>query len=183
MLHLLFLSSCMTSARYVPGRPYEALRFIVYGSTSENESNTVSGKITVLDTSGNEISSIERSWPGSYLSLEFCTATFDSKKYFFPYRVKGLNTIMEKSSGFNSLHKGTNLYPYFMENGECILYSPQEGASVRRGLYKIARFASWPLFFKTKYASFLSVDLSRCESGVFYSLFVTEDGKLSVVRE
>ena len=56
MLHLLFLSSCMTSARYVPGRPYEALRFIVYGSTSENESNTVSGKITVLDTSGNEIS-------------------------------------------------------------------------------------------------------------------------------
>ena len=185
IIQLLFLSTCMTSAKSIPQFSYESLRFIVYGSSSENGVDTVSAKITIMDTAGNEISTIERSWPGSYLSFDFYRADFDSKKYYFPYRVRGINTIIEKpSSSFRNRHKGSNLYPYFMENGECILYSGSQGYGVRQGLYKIARFASRPLFFKySKYVSLLSIDLSRCESGYYYSLFVNEEGEIEIKKQ
>lgn len=182
VIQLFWVSSFISAGKKVPAMSYEIIRLVVYGSSEDSDGSTVSAKISILDTNGNEISAIERSWPGSYLALDFTSAIFGSNRYFFPYRVRGVQSIIDKNEMGN--RKGTLLYPYFMENGECILYSLYEGEGARKELYKIAKFASRStLFSHAKYTGDLCVDLSRCESSVSYGIFATEGGSLALVKE
>ena len=57
----------------------EYIRFTIYGSSSSNDGDTISASFSVVDSNGNEISKIERSWSGNYLAVEFAETSFAGK--------------------------------------------------------------------------------------------------------
>lgn len=64
--------ACLNAAASLPSNiPQEFLRIKIYGSSSDSDGNTVSGTFSIIDTNGNEIAVIERSWSGAYLAVEF----------------------------------------------------------------------------------------------------------------
>lgn len=155
---------------------------MIYGSSENKDGNTVSAKIAILDTNGTEISVVERSWQGSYLSMEFASLSLNGKNYFFPYLVKGTESVIERESIFRK-KRGTFLYPYFIENYSCLLFSSDD-EDVQKNLYKIAQSAKNPFaVYFTKFSRRFVVNLSMCESGVYYGIFTDSDGKLSVRKE
>lgn len=160
---------------------HEYLRVRLYGSSSSSDGNTVSAFFSVVDSAGNEIATIERSWSGNYLSVDFVEANIRNKYFIFPLRIYGKERIMQT---YRDKNAGTDLERYYDDNSQCLL--PGYGSSLyeRQELYKIARFATKKLLviptfgFTTTY----SIDLSECKTDIYYSIQILSDGKI-VVRE
>lgn len=181
-VNVVIFMGCFSAGERVNPVATELVRLVVYGSSEREGLNTVSARISLLDTSGNEISVIERSWLGSYLSIEFMCADIYGKRYYFPYMVKGTETIAEKGS-FSIKRKGTCLFPYFIDNGRCFLYARTDERS-QKDFYMISRLSKNPVaFYLTKNAFRTDVNLARCENGAYYGIYSLEDGKLVLERE
>lgn len=181
-VNVVIFMGCFSAGERVNPVATELVRLVVYGSSEREGLNTVSARISLLDMSGNEISVIERSWLGSYLFVEFMCADIYGKRYYFPYMVKGTETVAEKGS-FSIKRKGTCLFPYFIDNGRCFLYSQTDERS-KKDLYMISRLSKNPIaFYLTKNAFRVNVSLARCESGAYYGIYLGEDGKLILKNE
>ena len=187
MLFIFFISSvnilnCVTSAKKINIPSFQMVRIILYGSSQEKSGDTISGRIALMDTNGNEIAVMERSWQGSYLFMDFTKTDISGKNLYFPCMVRSADKIYEKKSKL-SRPKGTYLYPYYIENHQCLLYSGFDEENIRNSLYKIARFAKHPgIMYFSNFTKTVVVNLSACQSGVYYGIFVDEDGKL-ILRE
>jgi len=157
----------------------ELLRIKIYGSSSNTEGNTVSGTFSIIDSNGNEIAVIERSWSGSYLSVDFSQSMINNEYFIFPKRIFGKNKIFDIKE---SEKKGTDLERYFNENGQCMLLGYGSYLSQRKALYKISRFTlrKYFVFDFFKKTNTLSIDLSGCKTGYYYSISSTENGDLIV---
>ena len=159
----------------------EYIRVHLYGSSSSPDGNTISASFSVVDTAGNEIAAIERSWSGNYLSVDFAEASFKDKFFIFPLRIYGKERIMQTNK---DRHGGTDLEKYYNDNNQCLLSGYGSTLYERQELYKIARFATKKLLIVPPFGHITtySVDLSECRNDVYYSIQVLSDGKI-IVKE
>jgi len=173
-----YLSCWNAAAGLLQNIPQEFLRIKIYGSTFESEGNTVSGTFSIIDSNGNEIAVIERSWSGSYLAIEFALVNSSGKRFIFPSRIYGKNRIIEER---HERSHGTLLEKYYNDYGQCMLLGYGSSFKTRRQLYKIAALATG----KYKVPSFglvtrFSIDLSACRPDKYYSIRFNEDGNYIV---
>ncbi len=173
-----YLSCWNAAAGLLQNIPQEFLRIKIYGSTFESEGNTVSGTFSIIDSNGNEIAVIERSWSGSYLAIEFALVNSSGKRFIFPSRIYGKNRIIEER---HERSHGTLLEKYYNDYGQCMLLGYGSSFKTRRQLYKIAAFATGkyrvPAFgLVTRF----SIDLSGCRPDKYYSIRFDEDGNYIV---
>ncbi len=159
----------------------EFLRVHLYGSSSSPDGNTISASFSIVDTAGNEIAAIERSWSGNYLSVDFVEASFKDKFFIFPLCIYGKERIMQTNK---DRHGGTDLEKYYDDNRQCLLSGYKSSLYERQELYKIARFATRKLLIVPAFGHITtySIDLSECRNDVYYSIQVLSDGKI-VVKE
>ena len=167
--------ACWNAAISLPSNiPQEFLRIKIYGS----ESDTVSGTFSIIDSNGNEIAVIERSWTGAYLAVEFARVGIDGKYFIFPSRIYGKNRIIEER---RERSHGTLLEKYYDDYGQCMLLGYGSSLNQRKLLYRIAAFATG----KYKVPSFalvtrFSIDLSGCRPDRYYSIRFNEAGSFVV---
>lgn len=146
----------------------ESVRIKIYGYSLKDEQNTISARFSIIDKQGSEISIIERSWTGSYLSCEFSIINLNNSLFVFPSNMYGKNNIIEKSK---LLTKGTKLEKYYTEDNECLLAGNVYNKKQKKYLYNISRLVNpnFPIinfgFTKKVY-----VDLSNCKVGKYYSI-------------
>ena len=176
--------SCFGAAERIPHTEnYEVMRILLYGSSSTESGDTVSAVISLLDTAGNECAVIERSWKGSSLAVDFSSAEFSGKRLLFPQAVYGRESFYERR-GFAGEKSGTSLAHYYNENGQCMLFGTGTTYENRQDLYRLSRFALSPASFLTAgFSKKYTADLSRCETGVYYSIVTDSRGKLEIRRD
>ena len=174
--------ACWNAAVSLPSNiPQEFLRVKIYGTssdTTDTADSTVSGTFSIIDTNGNEIAVIERSWSGSYLAVEFARVGVNGKYFIFPSRIYGKNKIIEER---RERFHGTLLEKYYDDYGQCMLLGYGSTLRERKLLYKIAAFATG----KYKVPSFalvtrFSIDLSGCRPDRYYSIRFNEAGSIVV---
>lgn len=158
----------------------EYLRLIIYGSSSSPDGNTISAAFSIVDTKGNEIAKIERSWTGNYLAVEFAEIEFNKKSFLFPYGIYGKEHIMQTKASRN---KKTTLEKFYDDNSQCLLLGFGSTYEDRKNLYIISRFANKkiPVLTFGQVASY-TLDLSDCKINRYYSIQRTSSGKLLVVE-
>ena len=159
----------------------EFLRVKLYGSSSSVDGNTISAAFSIMDTAGNEIAAIERSWSGNYLSVDFVEAAFKDKYFIFPVRIYGKERIMET---YKEKRGGTLLEKYYDDNGQCLLLGYGSTLYERQELYKIAAFATKKYYIVPTlgHTTVYSVDLSECKTDIYYSIQILADGKIVVTE-
>ena len=172
----------ITASKTLESPSFQIVRVLLYGSSQEDSGDTLSGRISLMDTKGNEIAVIERSWPGVYLFIDFTKSNISGKNFYFPYLIRSTEKLYEKNNKLKR-RKGTYLYPYFMENRQCLLFNSSENEKSRRDLYKVAKFSKNPgIMYFSDITKNIVVNLSECQSGIYYGIFINEEGKL-VFRE
>ena len=158
---------------------HQIMRIILFGSSENPEGDTVSASITLLDRCGNDFAVIERSWPKEFLAVDFADVDFKGHNYYFPEKIYGTNSVVSRNS-FITRKQGTNLVPYYMENGICLFGSDE---NEQRNLYRLARFAFSPFsFILCGISKRYTVNLSLCSPGIFYGIYV-ENGQLALKKE
>ncbi len=154
--------------------PQEFLRIKIYGSSSDSEGNTVSGTFSIIDSNGNEIAVIERSWSGSYLAVEFARVGTEGKYFVFPSRIYGKNRIIEER---RERSHGTLLEKYYDDYGQCMLLGYGSTLASRKKLYRIAAFATGKYLVPSfGLVTRFSIDLSGCRPDRYYSISFSADG-------
>ena len=171
--------ACFDALTSIPENiPQEFLRIKVYGSSSDSEGNTVSGTFSIIDSNGNEIAVIERSWSGSYLAVEFARIGSRGKYFVFPSRIYGKNRIIEER---RERSHGTLLEKYYDDYGQCMLLGYGSSIRERKKLYRIAAFATGKYRIPTfGFVTRFSIDLSDCRPDRYYSISFTESGNYIV---
>lgn len=156
----------------------EYLRIKIYGSSTTESGNTVSGTFSIIDTNGNEIAVIERSWSGAYLAVEFSQIKFTDKYFIFPSSIYGKNRIIEERK---ERKNGTDLEKYYNDYGQCMLYGYGTTWAQRKALYQISTLATGKnKVINIGIKSTFSLDLSGCSTEKYYSIFSDENGNLFV---
>ena len=176
-----YISVYHASEQLTQPNQQEFLRVKLYGSSSSSDGNTISASFSIIDTAGNEITAIERSWSGNYLSVEFVEASFKDKFYIFPVRIYGKERILETNK---DRHGGTLLEKYYDDNGQCLLLGYSSTLYERQELYRIARFATKKLLVVPafRHTTTFSIDLSECKNDVYYSIQILSDGRIVVTE-
>lgn len=158
----------------------EYLRIKIYGSSSSIDGNTVSATFSIIDSNGNEIAVIERSWTGSYLGVEFTQTKINNKYFVFPSKIYGKERIMENKT---DRKKGTSLEKYYNDNKQCMLLGYGSSLLDRQKLYKIARFSTKKVpVINFGYTSTYDIDLSDCKNEKYYSITVDSQGKIKLIE-
>ena len=154
----------------------EYMRIKIYGSSNSGNGNTVSATFSIIDSNGNEIAVIERSWAGSYLCVQFNQISMKGKNFMFPSKIFGSNHILESGK---TNKKVTALEKYYNDNGQCMLLGYGSSYKQRQELYKISRFATKNLpVIDFGLKNLYTVDLSGCKTGVYYSILKDSFGNL-----
>ena len=175
------LYSVWNSAKLLNEIPQqEYIRFIIYGSSSSNDGDTISASFSVVDSNGNEISKIERSWSGNYLAVEFAETSFAGKSFLFPSGIYGKDRIMQNNSRRS---KKTSLEKFYDDNGQCLLLGFGSTYKDRNLLYIISRFANkkMPVFTFGRVSTY-TLDLSSCKINRYYSIQRTNNDSIVVVE-
>lgn len=173
-------ANCFGAAERLPAiERYEIMRILIYGTSVGADGETVSASVSILDTSGNECARIERSWRGSVLAVDFKSAEFSGKRFYFPCELYGREIVSASSPFFR--RRGTELFRYYNENKQCMLLGASSPFERRRDLYALARFALSPFSaFAAGFSRGYSADLAQCRAGVHYSVIVGTDGILKI---
>lgn len=184
-IYIIFTSfvylSCFISSRKVNSNyQQELIRIKIYGSSTSSEGNTVSGVFSIVDSNGNEIAVIERSWKGSYLAIEFAQVHFNNQNFVFPDRIYGKNRINEEK---NERKYGTELQKYYNENGQCILLGYGSKLSQRKALFCLSSFATkqYNVVDFGRISNY-TIDLSGCETEKYYSIKKDEYGRITIQK-
>ena len=173
-------ANCFGAAERLPAiERYEIMRILIYGTSVGADGETVSASVSILDTSGNECARIERSWRGSVLAVDFKSAEFSGKRFYFPCELYGREIVSASSPFFR--RRGIELFRYYNENKQCMLLGASSPFERRRDLYALVRFAFSPFStFASGFSKDYSADLAQCRSGVYYSVIVGTDGTLKI---
>ena len=158
----------------------EFMRIRIFGSSSTPDGNTISAEFSIVDSNGNEIAAIERSWSGNYLAVEFSEVQFNNNLFVFPSKIYGKERIMETKP---ARYKSTSLEKYYDENFQCMLLGFGSSYEARNRLYKIARFATGKYPVPTfGHVTTYSIDLSSCRMNNWYSIHREPDGNLVLIE-
>ena len=159
---------------------HEIMRVKIYGSSYSSEGDTVSASISIIDSNGNEISTVERSWSGSYLGLVFAKISLYDKSFVFPMTVFGKSRIYQEAP---SRFKGTHLEKYYNDFRQCMLLGHGSSNEERCKLYWLSAFATNKyLIPQFGLVNYISLDLSGCKSEVYYSVIFEANGNISLVE-
>lgn len=170
---------CLNTVKQLPAiKKQEFLRVKVYGSTYSETGNTISAIFSLMDSSENEIATIERSWSGSYLAVEFAEVKIQDKIYTFPSKIYSKNKIIQEKE---EVKRGTNLEKYYNFNNQCMLFTKGYTVEDRRNFYRLSKYATekYPLFNLGQIRTY-SVDLSNCKPYKYYSVWADSKGKVYV---
>jgi hypothetical protein len=174
-----YFAVCFAAAKNIPDiPPFAAVRFIIHGSGED----TVSARFILCDTRGGAIAEIERSWRGTSLNLEFARASFGEKSIYVPYRIAASGGGLK--TGFqNSVTSSTALKKYFVKGGKTLFFR-RESAAAQNAAHAFTRFAlTVAPRAGTRFGNLLSVSLSECRPGEYYSVMVNTTGDLFLVKE
>lgn len=179
----------------------ELLRIKIYGSSTGPEGNTISATFSIIDTNGNEIAVIERSWSGVYLAVEFSKLTLFNENYIFPSKIYGKDRIIDEYSLAmgTALHgnrlamgtalidklkfssSGTDLVKYYNENNQCMLLGYESTYKKRSRLFMISSFTTGKIpVFNFGLSKKIIIDLSNCSSDRYYSIKSNYFGDLEI---
>ena len=176
VLQLVGYLQCYYFVQKIPQDNDQILRVMLFGSSENPEGETVSAKFSLLDQNGNDIAVIERSWPDSFLAVDFSTSERKGIINYFPEKIYGTDSVISRKHFFIR-KSGTNLIPYYMENRKCLFGISETEQSK---MYDAAVFALNPLSFL--YSKKYTVNLSLCKTAVYYGIFI-ENGKLILRKE
>jgi len=153
------------------------VHFTIFGSSTNDEVNTVSAHFSIVDSRGNIITEIERSWNGNYLAIEFAQSELNGKYFIFPSRIYAKERIIE---GGQNRKFGTELEKYYEENNQCILLGTKSRKD-RENLYVISRFTNKKFKVPTfNVVSTYTLDLSNCKTETYYTISCDANGKLTL---
>ncbi|NLK46360.1 MAG: hypothetical protein GX297_06885 [Treponema sp.] len=164
--------SCKKTAEkldYLPA--IKPVRFLVYGSSS----GTVSCHFSLYDRNSREIASIERSWNGGALYVDFATVSFNKTVLQFPLRI-----YSDYSKG------GVSLKRYYLIDGICRIYSqfgeePDEIKKIRR--LCVFAFTASKLPFYKKYTSIKTIRLTSVPMGRICAIYISSDGNITILPD
>lgn len=168
---------CLHAAKQLPEhQAQEVLRIKIYGSTNTSTSNTISATFSLMDTNGYEIATIERSWKGSYLAVEFAEIELFDKFFLFPSRIYGKNNIIEEPG---EVKNGTTLDKYYNDNKQCMLLGHGSTYEQRKNLYWLSTYAMKKYhLFDFGLVKNYSLDLSDCKTDRYYSISTDSNGNI-----
>ena len=180
--------ACFSAAGKLPEiYNYPLIRISIYGSSFENSSSTISARISFLDSDSSEFAVFERSWNGLSLSMEFLTSSFCGKTVVFPYRI--FAGVME-SENFDFSRKqeisrrGTKLFHYFNENGQCLLYGSRNSVQIKKSLYTLAQFALISRMQpSSKFFDKRELNFSGLKYGETYTVYTGFDGEIHLSKD
>lgn len=153
------------------------MRVMIYGRSNE----TVSARISILNTRGHEVAILDRSWSGQNLVLEFSSANFNDKEYLFPYRL--YSEKYDASTGKKKIYNGTKLSRYYIYDGDCVLLDSSYSDKENFALYSLAVFADLQASkFQSKFSKIYSLNLSAFRDGETYEIETDFKGNLSFSR-
>ena len=160
--------------------PQEFLRIKLYGSSYHSTGNTVSGSFTLIDSNGYELATIERSWSGSYIGIEFLDYDYKGKHYTFPSKVFGKNQIRQEKSESKA---GSNLVRYYNINKQCKLFAQGYSNKDRKNFYRLSNYLAkeYPIFDFGQ-AKIISLDLSSCRTDRYYSIGTNGQGEIYITE-
>lgn len=183
ILNGILFGLCFAASDKIPTIDYQIMRINIFGFSNNNGENTVSAHISILDMQGNDCAVIERSWNGSYLHVTFKTSEFYDKKYYFPEKIFNTDTTFYSDSLLNG-NRGTKLTSYYLENKQCYLLGSESSFWQRKYMYLLAKFAFSPLsYIASGFSQKYSVDLSECETGIIYGIFIDSNGNISLKEQ
>lgn len=159
------------------------MRLIVYGSSSEKDTPTVSARISLLDLDSTEIAVIERSWNGESLSVSFLSASFSGKTVWFPFCIY-CNDFLTQD--YVPGRKGTKLSQYYSENSLCYLYSSSSCIFEKnqRNLNQLLRYALISRFRPfSRFSNHRMISLAECERGESYTIYSGFEGHLFLLKD
>lgn len=170
---------CFNAAKRLPNViQYPLMRVVVFGSSYEKDTATVSARISLLDSDSTEFAVIERSWKGTSLSVSFLSSSFSGKKIWFPFKVYGNDFSNQE---FFNKSRGTKLFSYYNENGESLLFGKNNSTKTKKDFFLLATYALISRFKPTnKYSEEKIINLSECETGVSYTIYTGFDGRLFI---
>ena len=155
----------------------ELMRIKLFGSSILEDGNTVSASFSIIDTNGNEMAVIERSWNGNYLTIDFYKTDLTKKTFYFPSAIYGKEQIL----GSPRRTKATSLSRYYDENNQCLLLGFGSTRRQRQALYNISSFSNGRYkVLKIGKVRKIGVDLSFCKTGIWYSIKIGKDGSLKL---
>ena len=172
---------CYYTAEKLPEPiPQEFLRIKLYGSSYSSTGNTVSGAFTLVDCNGYELATIERSWSGSYIGVEFLDYNFRGTHYVFPSKLYGKNQVIQQKSEPKS---GSNLVRYYNINKQCKLYGQGYTDKDRRNFYKLSSYMdkNYPIIDFGQ-VSKITIDLSGCRTDRYYSIGTNGQGQIYITE-
>lgn len=170
---------CINAAKNLPEhQAQEVLRIKIYGSTNTSTNNTVSGTFSLMDSNGYEIATIERSWRGAYLAVEFAEIKLFNKFFLFPCRIYGKNNIIEEPG---EIKNGTTLDKYYNDNKQCMLLGHGSTYEQRKDMYWLSTYAMKKYhLFDFGLVENYSIDLSDCKPDRYYSISTDSNGNVFI---
>ena len=161
---------------------YPIMRIVFFGKSEDAGIKTLSAKFSILDFNGSEVSVIERSWKSDALELVFKKVRFGKKVFYFPQKIYGMNYDSFKNS-WKTENSGINLVPYYLENGQCLLYNSVTKNDFAKKLYKIADFAFTRIsIFSKKYCSQEKIMLTNFNPAQIYNVVINGEGELEILE-
>lgn len=164
--------TCKAAAESLGKMPaIKPARFLVYGSSP----GTVSCHFSLYDRNAREIASIERSWNGGALYVDFATVKFEDTVLQFPVRLYSDHS-----------DKGVFLKRYYLLNDICTIYSvygedPEKLKKIQR-LCTFAFSASKLPIYK-KYTSIKTVRLTSVPIGRISAIYISSDGSIMLLPD
>lgn len=173
-VHLLLIIKNFQRLPELP-KPYEMMRFVInsYGDSSVN------ARFWFYDLQGNELASLERSWPADYLKVHFTYAQYNKKMLVYPTTIQNIQVNKKRQA------HGTDLRPFVqIKTYTRAPRSTDENTSSEKALRSLEAFILDKNIFKKLFFSFrpffledLSLSLERAERGRIYSLYF-ENGRV-----
>ena len=164
--------SCKAAAEDLGQLPaIKPARYLVYGSSP----GTVSCHFSLYDRNAREIASIERSWNGGALYVDFATVRFGKTVLQLPLRLYS-----------DYSEEGVQLKRYYMHHDICTIYSifgedPEEIKKIHR-LCTFAFSASKLPFYK-KYINIRTVRLTSVPMGRISAIYIGTDGNILILPD
>lgn len=150
--------------------------FIIYG----NSSTTISAKFWFYNLNRKPIATIERSWQGNILDIDFLCITMNDKTIYFPYSIRHDSTSLHKKK------KGILLKDYLSTENAFLTFEGSNTTEKARKdileLYHLGLFIKSFNIFNVK-AYIKTIPLQNCISNTTYYISTYTDGRINLLQE
>lgn len=175
-VQLFFILNSIQNLPSLP-KPYEMIRFVIYSYGD----NSLSARFWFYDLQGNELASLERAWPGTYLELRFAYLHYNHKDFVYPILIQNIQENKKKQSS------GTDLRSLVqMQNNSKLLLIEDKITKPQKAIKSIEHFIlNKNIFYNLFYLfrSYLidekSIKIENLVRGREYSVYY-EDGEILI---